>query len=160
LLDIAPSISHARLVTLIDTIERRDRPDWAPARSLCLRMTGHHGVGRFASALKAAGLFPEFTRSELEREFLRLCDEAGVVRPAMNYGIAGFEVDVHWPGTNTAIELDSHEYHSTPLTFETDRARDVKLQLMGFRVFRLTPSSFGPKRAASIELIRSLAPPR
>jgi very-short-patch-repair endonuclease len=78
------------------------------------------------------------TRSELERRFLRLCDDAEVSRPAVNVVIEGFEVDLAWLHGRVVVEVDGYEYHRDRASFERDRRRDVALQVAGFRVLRFT----------------------
>jgi hypothetical protein len=34
--------------------------------------------------------------------------------PDLNAQVEGFEVDIHFPGTNLIVELDSYVYHRTP----------------------------------------------
>ena len=51
---------------------------------------------------------PPITRSELERLFLDLCDEAGLPRPQINVSWQGFEVDTAWPDHRLVVELDGH----------------------------------------------------
>lgn len=41
-------------------------------------------------------------------------------------------------GKRLVIELDGHEYHSSPERFEADRERDAKLSVRGYRVLRFS----------------------
>jgi very-short-patch-repair endonuclease len=78
------------------------------------------------------------TRSEMERRFLRLCDRHGIARPRVNGIVEGFEVDFTWRRQRLVVEVDGYAFHSSRTAFETDRARDVRLVLSGFRVLRFT----------------------
>jgi very-short-patch-repair endonuclease len=78
------------------------------------------------------------TRSELERMFLRLCDQHRIPRPAVNVQVAGFEVDCAWIRESLVVELDGWGFHGGRSSFEADRRRDASLQLAGFRVVRIT----------------------
>jgi hypothetical protein len=78
------------------------------------------------------------TRSEMEERFLALCDEHGLPRPEVNTRIEGEEVDFAWPGQRLIVEVDGYAYHRSPTAFESDRERDVKLVLAGWRVLRFT----------------------
>ena len=68
---------------------------------------------------------PAATRSELEEQFLTLCDDRGIKRPETNSRIEG-------------IEVDGYAYHRSPAAFASDRARDVTLKLAGWDVLRFT----------------------
>ena len=78
----------------------------------------------------------------------------------MNVIVEGFEADTLWPRERLVVELDSFEFHKTRTAFERDRARDMALQLAGYRVLRVT---WRRLHAEPIELARTirtlLAPP-
>lgn len=95
------------------------------------------------------------TRSELERRFLRLIEEAGLPTPLMNQRVEGFEVDAVWPEERLVVELDGWEFHRTREAFERDRERDAVLTAAGWRPMRLTARGLHAER-----IRRSLAPGR
>jgi very-short-patch-repair endonuclease len=78
------------------------------------------------------------TRSDLERDFLKLVVDAGLPRPSTNYAVAGYEVDAFWPDHNLAVELDIFETHGSRRSFEDDRKRDEELLLQGISTVRIT----------------------
>lgn len=43
-----------------------------------------------------------------------------------------------WPRARLIAELDGRAAHSTPTRFESDRERDRKLAVAGWRVIRIT----------------------
>ncbi len=102
------------------------------------RATGRPGTQRLRRAL--AGLLPQvpFTRSELERRFLRLLRKANLPLPVVNRHAENHRVDFHWPAHNLIVETDGRGIHDNPYTFEKDRARDLDLELAGFHVIRLS----------------------
>ena len=53
-----------------------------------------------------------------------------------NVVVAGYVVDVHFPGTNLVIELDSRQFHWH--TRVRDLERDADLQLAGYRTYHVT----------------------
>jgi very-short-patch-repair endonuclease len=81
---------------------------------------------------------PTLTRSEAEDALISLCDAHNLPRPETNTVIEGEEVDAVWRHARLIVEVDGYRYHRSPTAFETDRARDVKLTLAGWRVLRFT----------------------
>jgi very-short-patch-repair endonuclease len=121
-------------------VEAADRLELLEPSALarrCERSRGRKGTGRLLSLLVQYRPLPE-TRSELERRFLRLCDDAELPRPAVNVSVEGFEVDFVWFAERLVVELDGYEYHRDRASFDRDRRRDAALQLAGFRVLRFT----------------------
>ena len=49
-----------------------------------------------------------------------------------------FVVDFFWAAQRLIVELDGYRAHAGPVAFEADRARDLRLKLLGFEVVRLT----------------------
>ena len=68
-----------------------------------------------------------FTRSELERAFIRLALRAGLPRPETRAMVNGFEVDFYWPDLGLIVETDGLTYHRTPQSQARDRLRDQAL---------------------------------
>ncbi|HKG37304.1 MAG TPA: DUF559 domain-containing protein [Solirubrobacterales bacterium] len=136
LLDLA-SAAPARLDRALEQAERLGLFDRLAVESLLDRCGRHPGAGRLRRGLAFYLPLP-FTRSELERRFLRLVDDAGLPPPAANTVLAGHEVDMLWADRRLVIELDGFEHHRTRAAFERDRRRDEDLKLAGFDVVRLT----------------------
>jgi very-short-patch-repair endonuclease len=82
------------------------------------------------------GLGP--VRSELEERFQAMLLDAAVPMPTTNVQIEGLEVDCAWPRERLIVELDGRATHDTAHAFETDRARDRRLEAAGWRVVRIT----------------------
>lgn len=137
LLDLAACVSAARLRKAIERAERMELLDLRAIESLLARTKGHPGYGRLRQALQAYRE-PAFTRSELERRFLRLLREAGLPRPATNAFVAGYELDAYWEHERFAVELDTYEFHGGRVAFEVDRKRQEDLMLAGIEVVRIT----------------------
>jgi very-short-patch-repair endonuclease len=136
LLDLA-SIAPRRLERAIEHTEQLGLFDLRPVESLLARCAGHPGAGRLRHALDAYR-GPTFTRSELERRFLRLVREAGLPPPSVNTFTAGYELDAYWPLERFAVELDGYEFHKTRAAFEHDRIRQEELKLAGIEMVRVT----------------------
>jgi very-short-patch-repair endonuclease len=80
----------------------------------------------------------ELTRSELEKLMLRLCRRHHLPRPEVNARLGSYEVDFLWRDQRVIVETDSWRHHGDRAAFEGDRARDARLQALGYRVLRFT----------------------
>jgi very-short-patch-repair endonuclease len=80
----------------------------------------------------------ELTRSELERLVLRVCRRYRLPAPEVNSRLDRFEVDFLWREQRLVVETDSWRHHGDRGAFEADRARDARLQSVGYRVLRFT----------------------
>jgi very-short-patch-repair endonuclease len=80
----------------------------------------------------------DLTRSELERIFLALCRRHRLPQPEVNASVGPYEVDFLWRDRRLVVETDGFRYHADRAAFESDRARDARLQRLGFRVLRFT----------------------
>lgn len=78
------------------------------------------------------------TLSELEDRFLELVLSAGLPTPEVNVTVGGMMVDCLFPEARLVVELDGHRYHADPAASERDRAREMRLRALGFRVVRYT----------------------
>jgi very-short-patch-repair endonuclease len=101
-------------------------------------------------------LVPDGTRSEMEALFLGLCRRHRLPRPAVNVRIGKFDVDFLWPERRLVVEVDGWDTHRTRSAFEADRARDVKLKLLGFEVVRFTWRQLTEDSAAVASALREL----
>jgi very-short-patch-repair endonuclease len=92
----------------------------------------------------------DHTRSELESRFLSLVRRHRLPQPEVNVRLGGFIVDFAWRSERLVVELDGWEAHRTRSAFESDRARDTRLRVLGFEVLRFTwrQMSEDPKRVA------------
>lgn len=138
LLDLATLLSSSQLERAIDRAEERKRLDVRPIEELLERAGNHPGRGRLKRALEIYRPNAAFTRSGLEREFLKLVQEAGLPAPKMNINVDGFELDAYWERERFAVELDVYETHGTHLAFERDRLRQDDLLLGEVESIRVT----------------------
>ncbi len=90
------------------------------------------------------------TRSDLERDFLRLCRRNRLPRPEVNVPIDPYLVDFLWRDRELIVETDSYLYHRGKLAFQEDRERDLDLRRRGYDVIRLSERQIeeGPARVA------------
>jgi very-short-patch-repair endonuclease len=78
------------------------------------------------------------TRSDLERDFLRLCRHYRLPAPEVNVRVGRWTVDFLWRAQRVVVETDSWGYHRGSVAFEDDHARDLDLRRRGLDVRRFT----------------------
>lgn len=100
-----------------------------------LRNKGRRGAPRSRRLLLAAS---NGARSEAERLFARLLDQAGITGWKANYGVAGYDVDFAFVGPKVAVEIDGLAFHSDADDFHRDRKRQNAIALAGWQVLRFT----------------------
>lgn len=120
---------------------------------------GRAGVATVRRLLRRhTALAERRTRSELEREALRLIAARRIVPPAVNrlvlVGARTFEADLLWGDRRLIAELDGRSVHEHREAFESDRERDAVLGLAGWRVTRLTWWDLTGRPAATARRIR------
>jgi len=81
---------------------------------------------------------PDFTRSELERRFLRLCRGHRLPAPEVNVRVGEYVVDFLWRERSLIAETDGYRYHRGAAAFEYDHRRQARLIALGFEVQRFT----------------------
>ena len=89
--------------------------------ALLARTAGHKGHSTVLEAVKLYKPDPSVTRSDVERDFRKMVRDAGLPAPAMNYVVAGYELDCWWEDARLAVEVDTYGTHGTRLSFEEDR---------------------------------------
>jgi hypothetical protein len=141
LLDLAAAVRFESLQRILNRSEELKLFDLGPVESLLDRTRGHHGWGRLRRAIALYEPVP-FTRSGFERLFLDAVLRTGLPRPATNFVVLGFELDVYWPEQRFGVELDVYETHGTRGAFERDRLRQEDLKLAGVEVTRVTDVRF------------------
>ncbi len=138
LLDIAEVASARELGLALDAADRRELLDLHELEAQCQRTPGRHGIANLrTSVAQLLGPAP-WTQSEFERHFRALAREAGLPEPQFNVPVAGEVVDAFWPHARLVVELDTYGTHGGRTQFETDRRRDIRLTLAGYRVIRIT----------------------
>jgi very-short-patch-repair endonuclease len=155
-----PATAVPRTLLDLTAADRRRSPTWALARAerlglldlievdaLIARSAGQRGVARLRLAV-ADFREPVFTRSGLERRFLRLIKESALPRPSTNLFVCGYELDAYWSELRFAVELDTFEYHGDAQTFEKDRERQEDLKLAGIEMTRITGRRIGREPSA------------
>jgi len=145
--------------TLRRAVNQAARSGWLNQRAVeaVMRRNARRGGTKQLRAV-IASVHPQTrrTRSDLEVAFLELCDTYGIPTPVANGKVHGIEVDFHWPGTSLVVELDSYEYHRTPIERENDRRRDEWLERCGYEVLRVTDTWLDADPADVAQTVREL----
>jgi very-short-patch-repair endonuclease len=139
-----------------DVTLRRGIPITKPARTIAdlrlavsMRSKGGVSARELRRAIRQAGVMGlpigdeggwDRTRSDLERDFLRLCSRHGLPRPEVNVPVGPYLVDFLWRGRRLVVETDSYLYHRGKVAFQDDRSRDLELRRLGYDVVRLSES--------------------
>lgn len=111
-------------------------------RIAALRSSGRYGVPRIVQLLEERELRGN-TQSWLEREFLRLVEQAGFPMPAAQVVLASrgdrlVRVDFHFPGTPVVVEVLGYRWHRTTAQMSIDAERLNRLTLSGKIVAQFT----------------------
>jgi len=93
------------------------------------------------------------TRSDLERDFLRLCRRHRLPRPEVNVRIGPYLVDFLWRERRFVVETDSYLYHRGKVAFQDDRSIDLGLMRLGYEVLRLSELQIDEEPAQVAEVL-------
>jgi Transcriptional regulator, AbiEi antitoxin/Protein of unknown function (DUF559) len=138
LVDLADVLSLRALERAINEAELLGLFDLAALDRTLERLPNRGGRGRLRRALALYLPTAPFTRSQVERDFIRLCADHGLPQPSANLAIAGEEVDLIWTDARLIVEIDGTAVHGTTRAFHEDRRRDRALATRGFQVVRVT----------------------
>lgn len=100
-------------------------------------------VGRatLRRVLRSLGPTDARARSLLESRALEIIRDAGLAEPEVNWVLREgdrviAELDLAWPATRVAVEIDGYWWHSTPHQKARDEARQNALVARGWRIVR------------------------
>jgi very-short-patch-repair endonuclease len=140
-------IHRPRTLGPSEVTRRSNIPVTTPSRTLAdLERTQPAWLARkarrradFLNLLLSASDPPLRTRSDLEDLFLGICRRHRLPAPEVNMRLEpDLEVDFLWRDRRLVVEIDSWLYHGDRTGFELDRARDVRLLILGYDVVRFT----------------------
>lgn len=154
LLDFA-AVDPYFLKIALDRCAQRGLLDLIAIDAIIVRSRGFRGVARLRDALGVHRTLA-FTRSGLERRFLELVWGSDLPQPSMNLFIEGYELDAYWQLEQFAVELDTYDYHGSPVAFEADRLRQEDLKLAGIEMTRITGARMDREPEAVIARLRRL----
>jgi hypothetical protein len=131
--ELKKAISEAEVLRVLDHVA---------VRQLIRRSRGRRGVARLRMVLDEIHPLTKRTRSDMEVLFLRMCERAGLPQPEVNVtlypGGRRTMPDFLWRDAGLIVESDSRRFHDTDSAFQSDREREQRLQLAGWRVSRCT----------------------
>lgn len=121
---------------------------------------GRPGAALVRAALaKDLGYLAQRSRSGLERDMLLLCRDFDLPRPQANrllqIGDRMIEADLLWAEPRLIVEVDGDAFHGHAAGRRSDRARDLTLQLAGWRTIRLGRAELTFEREATAERLRA-----
>lgn len=137
-LDMAARLGRRGLERMVVDADRARLVDWRRLHRVIARSNGRKGSGRLRRVVRDFDPVGRDTRSPLEVDFLALCREAGIPRPAVNVPVEGYLVDFLWRAERFVVETDGYAFHKDRGSFERDRERDLDLTAAGYEVSRLT----------------------
>jgi very-short-patch-repair endonuclease len=143
IVDISGAVPVPVLEAAVREAQYRHGLDSDSMRRLLREYRGHRGIARLRASLDNLGIGPRGrTRSPLEDRFASLLARTGIRQPELNVlvDIGGqlIEADCLWSEDRVIIELDGGTEHGTDAAFQSDRARDRRLQALGWKVGRVT----------------------
>jgi Transcriptional regulator, AbiEi antitoxin/Protein of unknown function (DUF559) len=145
LLDYAEIASARQLERACEQAEIRRTYDQRAIDAAIDRNPGRRGAKRLLAVIAdfRPGTTP--TKNDLEEAMLAICDRIDAPRPLVNAWIpfpegGGASPDFLWPQLEPKriVEVDGYETHATRHAFESDRARDRRLKLLGYEVIHFT----------------------
>jgi len=143
LLDLCEDATRREVERAIDRAEQQRMLDMAAMDDVLARAGGRRGAKLLRAVLAEHRAGSTLTRNELEEAFLAICRASGLAPDAVNAWIAfpdgsGAEADFLWRAPSLIVEVDGRDPHTTRRAFHSDRRRDQRLMLLGWRVARFT----------------------
>ncbi|HEV2775503.1 MAG TPA: DUF559 domain-containing protein [Solirubrobacteraceae bacterium] len=143
ILDIAETGTRRDVERAIDRAEQQQMLDTRALDDVLARSYGRRGATILRAVLSEHSAGSTLTRTELEEAFLAICRAVELPPDATNVWIPfpegdGAEADFLYRRQSLIVEVDGRGPHSTRRSFTSDRRRDQRLMLLGWRVVRFT----------------------
>ena len=143
LLDIAEHGPRRDVERLLDRAEQSQILDMRAIDDVLERANGRRGAKLLRAVVTEHRVASTLTRTDLEEAFLTISRAAALPPDAANVWIAfpegdGAEADFVYGKRNLIVEVDGRDPHTTRKAFRSDRRRDPRLMLLGWRVVRFT----------------------
>jgi hypothetical protein len=144
IVDMAAHLGTRRLAKL-DSSVARDLTSYEAVLALLERVArrGKPGIRKLRTVMADRGGEPEPDASVLEERLIDLIDRGNLLRPTREFAAPWLaptngRVDLAYEETRLVVEADSRRWHTVADAFLTDRERDNRAQLAGWRVLRFT----------------------
>lgn len=143
LLDVAEGGRRREVERALDRADTRRLLDMAAIDDVLSRANGRRGAALLTEVIADHRAGCTLTRNDLEEAFLQIGRHAALPPDAVNAWIpfpdgGGAEADFLWRAPRLIVEVDGRDVHTTRRAFETDRRRDQRLAVLGWRVVRFT----------------------
>jgi predicted transcriptional regulator of viral defense system len=156
LFDLAGAVSRPQFERAVNEAEIRRLWDALSLADLLERHPRRPGAATIKNVIAAGA---RITRSDLEDLFTAFRKAADLPPAETNLvlyiGGRWIEADCVWREQRLIVELDSHTYHGTRASFESDRTRDRALTAAGWRVIRVTWRQLRDEPGALAEDLRA-----
>ena len=141
LLDIAEDGTRREVERALDRAEQARILDMRAIDDVLARANGRRGAKLLRTVLEQHRVGSTLTRNELEEAFLRIARDVGAPPDSVNEWIAfpdggGAEADFVYRAQRLIVETDGRDTHAVRKAFKSDRIRDQRLMLLGWRVVR------------------------
>ena len=137
LFDLASAVSLRELERAFDEAERLRLLKLGAIQALLAANPGRRGAASLRVVIGSHRPGSTRTRTYLEEQFFAACNRRGIPRPDVNVDVGQDTVDFLW--REAAGGRDRRRGKSPhSLRLEEDRARDVRLALLGYEVIRFT----------------------
>lgn len=151
------AIANQRQVRLVlEALERRRIYIGRELDELLDRTPNRNGVKTLRKATAEIKGPAPWLQSVLEETFRELIRASDLPEHEANVLVEGELVDALWRHERVIVELDGFAFHKSRAQFETDRRRDAKLQVAGYRVPRITQHRLQHEPEAVLAEIRAL----
>ncbi len=127
----------------------------AQVEAVLARRPNSPGAARLRRVLRGE---VHVTLSELERRFLALLGDTGLVLPQTNRRAGERRVDCRWPEQRLIVELDSYRYHQSRRAWEQDRRREREARARGDEFRRYTYGDVFEDPRLMLQELRQLLP--
>jgi very-short-patch-repair endonuclease len=157
LVDLAAILSLHDLARACHEAGVRFRTSPGKVEAVLARRPSSPGAAKLRRVLRGE---VNVTLSRLERRFLELLHEAGLLLPQTNRAAGGRRVDCRWPAQRLTVELDGYHYHRSRHAWEQDRHREREARARGDEFRRYTYGDVFEHPRPMLRELRGLLPRR
>ena len=162
-LDLAAVVPYSRFERSVDAVLRQGLCDWPDLYSVLAihSIQGRNGCGPLRRILDARYGDTTIPDSGFNRMVVQLLERMGLPSPAIEHEILDHRgrfvarVDLAYPASWLAIELDSVRWHLNRESFEQDPRRKNALILLGWTVLTFTWSDYIDQPGALVRSVSS-----